>query len=52
MSYTYTILVIVYAAAAIFLDYTQEEELKSLAGIIALLIALVVSAICVDELWG
>lgn len=52
MSYTYTILMIVYAAAAIFLAYTPEEELESLAGIIALLIALVVLAVCVDELWG
>ena len=52
MSYSYPFLVIVYAAAAIFLAYTLEEELESLAGIIALLIALVVLVVCVNELWG
>ena len=52
MSYTYTVLVIMYAAAATFLAYVPDEDLESLAEVIALLIALVVLAVSADEIWG
>lgn len=52
MSYTYTVLIILYAVAAIILAYVSEEDLESLAWIIALLMPIVVLAVSVDEIWG
>ncbi|PWA41490.1 HECT-like protein [Artemisia annua] len=37
---------------AIFLAYVPERDMESLAGVVVLLIALVVLAVSVDEIWG
>ena len=52
MSYTYTVLIILYVVADIFLDYLPREDLESLDWIIALLVLIVVLAVSVDEIWG
>lgn len=51
MSYTYTVLIILYAVAAIFLAYIPKEDLESLDCIIALLGLIVILAVSVDEIW-
>ncbi|PWA67223.1 O-acyltransferase, WSD1 domain-containing protein [Artemisia annua] len=51
MSYTYTILIILYAVVAIFLAYVSKEDLEFSAWIIALLMLIVVLAVSVDEIW-
>ncbi|PWA58626.1 hypothetical protein CTI12_AA399420 [Artemisia annua] len=51
MSYTYTVLIILYAVAAIFLAYISKEYLEFSAWIIALLMLIVVLAVSMDEIW-
>ena len=48
MSYTYTILVIVYVVVVLF----PKEDLESLDWIIVLLMLIVIFAVSVDEIWG
>lgn len=52
MSYTYTVLIILYVVADIFLAFIPKEDLESLDWIIALLMLIVVLAVSVDETWG
>ena len=52
MSYTYTVLIILYVVAGIFLTHITKEDLESLDWIIALLMLIVVLAVSVDEIWG
>lgn len=52
MSYTYTVLIILYVVAGIFLGYLPREDLESSDWIIALLVLIVVLAVSVDEIWG
>lgn len=52
MSYTYTVLIIFYVVAGIFLTHIPKEDLESLDWIIALLMLIVVLAVSVDEMWG
>ena len=52
MSHTYTVLIILYVVADLFLAYIPKEDLESLDWIIALLMLIVVLAVSVDEIWG
>ena len=52
MSYTHTVLIILYVVADIFLAHILKEDLESLDWIIALLVLIVVLAVSVDEIWG
>ncbi|PWA36941.1 hypothetical protein CTI12_AA590050 [Artemisia annua] len=51
MSYTYTVLIIVYVVVALFLAYIPKEDLEFSAWIVALLMLIVIFAVSVDEIW-